>query len=78
MSYTSDYFSYRASLELGQHDPPFYALIMAAYRKADTTNAAKLRAAFPDVIEDLQARYDAPGGVLDTDPARLRAHVLGQ
>jgi hypothetical protein len=33
-------------------------------RKADTTNAAKLRAAFPDVWNEFQARYNAPGGVL--------------
>jgi len=45
----------------------FYALIMAAMRQADTDNAAKLKSAFPDVWEELQARYHAPGGVLTGD-----------
>lgn len=56
---------YRASLEIGRMDPPFYALVMAAMRKADTYNFAKLSAAFPEVRDELQARYDAPGGLLD-------------
>lgn len=43
----------------------FYALVIAAMMRADTMNAAKLRAAFPDLWEETQARYDAPGGVLD-------------
>jgi hypothetical protein len=58
------YHEYMVSRELTSTDPPFYALIMCAMRKADTTNAAKLRAAFPDVWNEFQARYNAPGGVL--------------
>jgi len=50
------------------YDYPFYALIMAAMRQADTDNTARLRAAFPDVWAELQARYNAPGGVLPSDP----------
>jgi hypothetical protein len=57
-------FDYHASRAISEHDPPFYALIMSAMRKADTTNAAKLRLAFPDTWRELQARYDAPGGLL--------------
>ena len=75
--YVSDYFAYRASVELGRNDPSFYGLLMAAMRKADSYNAATLRRAFPQVWDDLQARYLAPGGVLDSDPASLREHVLG-
>jgi hypothetical protein len=55
---------YRTSKELARLDAPFYALVMAAMRQADTVNAAKLREAFPGVWEELQARYDAPGGLL--------------
>jgi hypothetical protein len=77
MTYTSDYFAYRKSVEYSKGDPNFYGLLMAAMRKADTPNAGRLRAAFPDVWDDLQARYNAPGGVLDTDPAPLREKVLG-
>jgi hypothetical protein len=61
------YHEYMVSREMTSTDPPFYALIMCAMRKADTTNAAKLRAAFPDVWNEFQARYNAPGGVLADD-----------
>ena len=58
------FFDYRDSLKLesGQHS--FYGLIMAAMRKADTDNLAKLRAAFPEVYAELAARYYAPRGIL--------------
>ena len=47
---------------------PFYSLIMAAMREADSDNLAKLQAAWPEVWADLLARYDAPGGRLPDDP----------
>ena len=56
---------YLYSLELSKDDPPFYALIMAAMRKADTINTAKLKATWPDVYEELEKRYWAPGGLID-------------
>lgn len=59
--------SYKVSQTLMTQDPPFYALIMAAMRKADTENSAMLRQCWPDVWEELQARYWAPGGILDSD-----------
>lgn len=58
---------YEVSQRIDHMDPPFYALIMAAMRKADTPNMAKLRRAFPDTHAELEARYNAPGGVLDSD-----------
>ena len=61
-------FNYAASREIAAADPPFYALIMAAMREADTVNAALLREGWPEIWEELQARYNAPGGVLPTDP----------
>jgi len=36
---------------------PFYALIHAALRQADTDNLEKLKAAFPEVWDELQVRY---------------------
>lgn len=57
-------YDYQMSQIIAQNDPPFYALIMAAARKADTDNLALLREAFPQTVEELQARYHAPGGVL--------------
>lgn len=61
-------YDYRASREIVATDPPFYALIMAAMRKADSVNAFKLLAAFPETHAELAARYNAPGGILPTDP----------
>lgn len=45
----------------------FYALIMAAMRQADTDNAERLRRCWPDVWQELHARYNAPGGILPDD-----------
>lgn len=57
-------YDYRESARIAAADLPFYALVMAAYRQADTKNAAKIRTAWPDVVEELEARYHAPGGYL--------------
>lgn len=59
---------YERSYDLARRDEPFYALIMAAMRKADSMNAARLRREFPDTWNELQARYDAPAGLLPDDP----------
>ena len=58
------YHDYRLSQGIAAADPSFDSLIMAAYRKADTRNAEKLKAAFPEIVQELQARYDAPGGYI--------------
>lgn len=58
---------YTVSRELAAIDPPFYALIMAAMRKADTVNAAMLRVAFPEVWDEFHDRYHAPGGLLPSE-----------
>ena len=55
------------SQELGKNDPPFYALIMAAIRKADTGNTERLKACWPEVWEEMCKRYHAPGGILPED-----------
>ena len=60
-------FDYLASKKISLDDPPFYAIIMAAMRRADSSNLAKLQRAYPEVWEELQARYNAPGGVLEGD-----------
>lgn len=58
---------YEISKELEASDLPFYALLMAAIRRADSDNMAKFRACWPEIVDELQARYDAPGGRLPTD-----------
>jgi hypothetical protein len=45
----------------------FYALIMAAMRKADTNNLRLLKAAFPEVWDELSKRYNARGGMIEGD-----------
>lgn len=60
-------YDYERSSALDMADEPFYALIMAAMRRADSTNMARLCAAWPDVYNELVARYNAPGGRLESD-----------
>lgn len=57
-------YDYQVSQDIDRHDLPFYALSMAAMRKADTNNWEKLRDAWPEVWHELDARYHAPGGAL--------------
>ena len=64
------YYDYRSSLSIAAQDYPFYAVLMAAMRQADTDNLEKLRAAFPEVYAELQARYNAPGGTLPGEQQR--------
>jgi hypothetical protein len=52
------------SAKLIENDPTFKALIMAAMRKADSSNIAKLKHAWPDIWDELHARYNAVGGWL--------------
>lgn len=62
-------FDYEQSKEIAKLDPGFTALIMAAYRKADTTNAVILRRGFPEITEEIEARYNARGGLLPGEKA---------
>lgn len=52
------------SLTIGS---PFYTLIMAAFRRADTSNRVLLRQSFPEIWDELRQRYNAPGGALNQD-----------
>jgi hypothetical protein len=58
---------YESGREISSHDPPFYAIIQAAMRKADTDNLEKLKRCWPEVWKELEARYNAPGGILKGD-----------
>jgi hypothetical protein len=59
--------SQRIVIERSAERPTFAALIMQAARKADSANFARLEQEFPEIIAELQARYDAPGGRLESD-----------
>jgi hypothetical protein len=61
------HYDYECSKQILLDDPPLYALIMAAMRKADSYNLALLREGWPHIWDELQQRYNAPGGLLPTD-----------
>jgi hypothetical protein len=62
------HYDYLLSKALAENEATtFDALVMAAMRKADTYNQGRLMMAFPWTWQELQARYDAPDGILDTD-----------
>ena len=70
------HYDYIASKEIGAEDHPFYALIMAAMRQADTFNTIKLRSVFPEIWMELDKRYNLPGGMFpdeieDSPPATV-------
>lgn len=58
------HYDYRVSRLLAEQDPPFAALIMAAYRKADSDNSRRLMLAFPEITSEMNERYHEPGGYL--------------
>jgi len=60
-------YEYQMGRDIYWKDYPFYALIQAAMRQADTSNLEKLKACFPDTYEELLLRYNTPGGTLPTD-----------
>jgi len=66
-------YDYDQSRELDKGNWSFYALIMAAMRGADDQNARLLRGVFPDTWNELQARYNAPGGLLEEEGNRRPA-----
>lgn len=57
-------YDYRAATSEPLMRAPFDALIMAAVLRADTGNLMILRRAFPNLVVETLARFDAPGGVL--------------
>ena len=57
--------AWKVSCRIAAEDPPMAALLAAALRKADSGNAALIRACWPALAATCQARYDAPGGLLD-------------
>lgn len=58
---------YLVSQEIEREDYPFYSLVMALVRKADTDNLEKLRVAFPETVKELEKRYHVGAGILPED-----------
>lgn len=71
-------YDYQVSKEIAQQDYPFYALIMAAARRADTTNLQILRAMWPEMVSELEERYNAPGGYLPSEIAQMVESQTGK
>jgi len=71
------FYEYRESQDIAANNRCFYALIMAAMMQADTINAAKLQAAWPEVFAELQARYNAPAGALTENELTYVRHERG-
>lgn len=72
-------FDYEAGRAIEAEGYPFYAIVQAAMRQADTDNLMRLQAAFPEVHAELLARYNAPGGVLEgegTDARKRRSNYV--
>lgn len=56
------HYEYEYSIEIDKHGYPFFSLLMAAMRKADTNNLEALKFAFPHTWKELKDRYNLPGG----------------
>lgn len=63
------YYDYVVSQSVDANDYPFASLIMAAARKADFENLKKLQKAFPEIVWELEARYNLPGGKTEAERA---------
>ena len=60
------YFDYESSRTIAS-GASFYGIIMAAMRKADDGNLAKLTRAWPEQWAELQLRYNSPGGLMESE-----------
>lgn len=58
---------YEEGRDIAVKDPPFYALIQAAMRMADSDNLEMLKGCWPEVWVELLARSNAPGGMLQSE-----------
>ncbi len=72
------HYDYTKSLEIEYQEYPFYALVMACIRQADTDNLERLRQTFPDVVTEFRARYHAPNGYLPTELKAAYPQVYGK
>lgn len=61
------HYDYTRSQEISAQNPPFYALIMACFRQADTDNLKRLQYAFPAAWAEFDERYNAPGGMIGAE-----------
>lgn len=67
-------YDYEMSQHIEAQGYPFYALVMACMRQADSKNLAKLQAEWPGVWDELNRRYHVRGGTIpeDANPPQIR------
>ena len=58
------HYDYKRAVQLIVADEPYYAFIMAAMMKADDVNLPKLKALWPHIWDEVNARFNASGGRL--------------
>lgn len=58
---------YEVSKVVSTCDYPFYSLLFALIRQADTNNLEKIKQAWPDKYKEFVDRYHAPGGKLGNE-----------
>lgn len=71
-------YDYEMGRDIAARMFPFYAIIQAAMRQADTDNLEKLKAAWPEVWTELQARYNAPRGRLPDEQRNTPEDAIGR
>ena len=59
----ASWYDYRYSQKLSAEDPPFYGLLFALIRKADTINCARIQRMWPEEWAEFWRRYEASGGI---------------
>jgi hypothetical protein len=65
---------YLYSRTLDKYDPPFYALLFAMMRKADSENVRLIRRDWPEKYEEFKARYHSGGGIIPEDEWPIDQH----
>jgi len=64
-------YDYRKSQEIATNNYPFYALIMAAIRQADTDNFRELENAWPEIYQEFRDRCNMPGGMYPSERPQI-------
>jgi hypothetical protein len=66
-----NHYDYQISRHIEREGYPFYALLGALIRQADSDNLAKLEQAFPTEVEIFKQRYNNQGGLSDAELSKL-------
>ena len=69
------HYDYEVSQKISANDPPFYALIMAGFRRADPKDCKKLREAFPRAWHEWCERFHTPRGLTHEE---LKEHFAAE